>query len=46
MLCLIIISFHSLICVQLTKTTLIFKRNEYIVLTGFSTILLYFCKKI
>jgi len=30
-LCLMIISFHSLICVQLTKATLILKRREYIV---------------
>jgi len=28
-LCLMIISFHSLICVQLAKTTLILKRREY-----------------
>ena len=28
-LCLMIISFHSLICVQLVKTTLILKRREY-----------------
>jgi len=29
-LCLMIISFHSLICVQLAKTKLILKRREYI----------------
>jgi len=28
-LCLMIISFHFLICVQLTKTTFILKRREY-----------------
>jgi len=29
-LCLIIIPFHSLICVQLAKATLILKRKEYL----------------
>jgi len=34
-LCLMIISFHSLICVQLTKTTLILKRRECILFNSF-----------